>query len=193
MRKLTIITFLSLDGVMQGPSSPEEDPSDNFTQGGWASDYWDETMPHVLKEAMSVPYDILFGRKTYDVFASHWPEVESPDPVAKLLNEARKYVFTSSESGLEWDNSVSLSGDIRTEILNLKSQSGPLIQVHGSGELVQSLLKHKLVDELRLWTFPVHVGQGKKLFGSDLPRANYKLKKTEAYSNGVIMSIYEPL
>jgi len=191
MRKLATITFLTLDGVMQGPGSPEEDPSDSFERGGWAAEYWEETMPQVMREAMSEPYDIVFGRKTYDIFASHWPQVSDDNPVAAILNNARKYVVTSAPDTLNWNNSAGLSGDVQQEILKLKKQEGPLLQIHGSGQLIKTLLQHNLVDELRLWIFPVTVGNGKRLFNENMPSSHFNLIKTEANPNGVIMSVYQ--
>lgn len=190
MRKLAALTFLTLDGVLQSPSSPEEDPSNNFIKGGWASGYWEEVMEQVMREAMTEPYDVIFGRKTYDIFASHWPQIESDNPVAEIMNAAKKYVLTSSQDDLSWANSVRVNGDVAIEISKLKQQNGPLLQIHGSGQLIQELLKHHLIDELRLWTFPVVIGDGKRLFGEETIPLQFKLTKTEATSNGVIMSIY---
>ena len=165
MRELAILSFITLDGVMQSPTSPEEDPSGGFAGGGWGAPYWEEVMPQVYMEAMSEPYDLLFGRKTYDVFASHWPNVTADDPVAARLNGGRKYVATrSAEHPLPWEESTRISGDIPAEVERLKAGDGPLIQVHGSAELIQALLAHDLIDEYRLWTFPVIVGGGKPLF-----------------------------
>jgi dihydrofolate reductase len=191
MRPLAAITFLTLDGVMQSPSSPEEDPSNGFTGGGWAADYWEETMPQVMHEAMSEPYDILFGRKTYDIFAAHWPHVKDETPVARIMNNAKKYVVTSGQDKLDWDHSIPVSGNVEKEILHLKQQEGPLLQIHGSGQLIRSLLKHNLIDELRLWTFPVAVGAGKRLFDTNTTPRRFELVRTETNTNGVVMSIYQ--
>ena len=146
MRKLAVLTFLTLDGVMQAPSGPEEDPSGGFTNGGWAANYWDEVMGQVMEEAMADPYDLLLGRKTYEMFAAHWPSAGA-DPLANKLNNATKFVATSTLSKLEWNNSVRITGDIAAEVSRLKSQEGPLLQVHGSWQLIQTLLSHELVDE----------------------------------------------
>ena len=191
MRELAILTFLTLDGVMQGPTSPEEDPSDGFTQGGWAGPYWEAVMQQVAVEAMAQPYDLLFGRKTYDVFASHWPTVHADDPIAARFNAARKYVATTSATHpLNWRNSTRISGDVAAEIAQLKAQDGPLLQVHGSWRLIQTLLEHDLIDEFRLWTFPVTLGDGKRLFGQGTGPADLTLVKTGATPNGVVMGIY---
>lgn len=164
MRELAVLTFQSLDGVMQSPSSPEEDSSGGFTAGGWARDCWDEVMGQVMREAMASPYDLLLGRKTYELFAPSWSNASSDNPIARILNSATKYVVTSTLDELEWSNSVAISGDIVSEIVRLKEEDGNLLQVHGSWQLIQLLLAHGLIDEFRLWTFPVIIGSGKRLF-----------------------------
>ena len=189
MRNLAILTFLTLDGVMQAPGSPEEDPSDGFMQGGWAVNYWDEVMAQVMEEAMAAPYDLLLGRKTYESFAAHWQNA-GDNPVANKLNNAKKYVATSTLSKLEWNNSIRITGDIAVEVSRLKDQDGPLLQVHGSCQLIQTLLAHELIDEFRLWIFPVVVGPGKRLFGQGIVPTGLKLVKSKTTLNGVIMSIY---
>ena len=191
MRELAILTFLTLDGVMQGPGSPEEDPSDGFTQGGWAANYWDEVMQQVMAEAMADPYDLLFGRKTYDIFAAHWPGAGEDNPVAKMLNSANKFVATTStQNDIAWQNTTRITGDIAAEVSRLKAQDGPLLQVHGSCELIQTLLSHDLIDEFRLWTFPVVLGSGKCLFSQGAVPAELTLVKSKTTSNGVVMGIY---
>lgn len=189
MRNLAILTFLTLDGVMQAPSSPEEDPSGGFTQGGWAVNFWEEVMAMVMEEAMASPYDLLLGRKTYESFAAYWPNA-GDNPIANRLNDARKYVTTSKLNKLEWNNSIAISGDVASEVLHLKKQEGPLLQVHGSWQLIQTLLAQGLIDEFRLWTFPVLIGSGKRLFGQGSIPAGLKLKKSRTTSNGVVMNIY---
>ena len=189
MRDLAILTFLTLDGVMQAPVKPEEDPSGGFTRGGWCVAYWDEVMAQVTEEAMAAPYDLLLGRKTYESFAVHWPKAEN-DPLADKLNSATKFVATSTLRELEWKNSVRLTGDIAAEVSRLKDQDGPLLQVHGSWQLIQTLLSHELIDEFRLWTFPLLVGPGKRLFGEGTRPTNLTLVRTRTTRNGVTMSIY---
>ena len=147
MRKLAILTFQTLDGVMQSPTSPEEDPSGGFTHGGWAVECWDDVMKQVLDEAMSEPYDLLLGRKTYEMFAPNWSKAPANDPVAMKLNSATKYVVTSTLSALEWNNSIAITGDIAKEVARLKKQDGVLLQVHGSWQLIQTLLAYDLIDE----------------------------------------------
>ena len=192
MRELAILSFVTLDGVMQSPTSPEEDPSGGFSGGGWGAPYWEEVMPQVYAEAMSAPYDLLFGRKTYDIFASHWPNVDgAEDPVAARLNGGHKYVVTRSDSHpLPWAESTRLTGDVVSEIKSLKAGEGPLLQVHGSAELIQTLLAHNLIDEFRLWTFPVVVGGGKRLFAEGAVPGNIKLMRTGSTGNGVVMGVY---
>ncbi|MEM9625362.1 MAG: dihydrofolate reductase family protein [Pseudomonadota bacterium] len=189
MRDLAILTFVTLDGVMQAPSMPDEDRSNGFQSGGWAAPYWEEVMTQVQQEAMSEPYDILFGRKTYELFASHWPNAKE-SPIADMMNAARKYVVTTTLTSLTWNNSSAIAGDIAGEIGRLKRQGGPLLQVHGSSQLIQSLLAHDLIDEFRLWTFPVVTGSGKRLFAPDCQPRNLKLLKSAACPNGVQMNIY---
>lgn len=194
MRELAILSFVTLDGVMQSPTSPDEDPSGGFTGGGWGAPYWEQVMPQVYAEAISEPYDLLFGRKTYDIFASHWPNVDAAeDPVAARLNGGHKYVVTrSAEHPLPWQTSTRISGDVVAGIQSLKSGDGPLLQVHGSAELIQTLLKHDLIDEYRLWTFPVVVGGGKRLFADGEVPGNLKLVRSGSTENGVVMTIYRP-
>lgn len=193
MRKLAILTFQTLDGVMQAPSVPEEDVSGGFTQGGWAKEYWDEVMEQVDREAMAEPYDLLLGRITYELFASSFANSDISDPAAEKLNNAKKYVVTSGLAELQWRNSEKITGNIAAEISHLKEQDGPLLQVHGSWQLIQTLLSHRLIDELRLWTFPVVVGTGKRLFTDGAVPTNFKLTRFDAGPSGVLMSFYQPV
>lgn len=190
MRRLALLTFVTLDGVMQAPSMPDEDRSGGFGQGGWAAPYWDGVMAQVRQVAMAAPYDMLFGRKTYELFAGHWPEVDG-DPVAAMMNAARKYVVSTSQPDLSWQNSSLITGDVPREIASLKEQDGQLLQVHGSAGLIQTLLAHDLVDEIRLWTFPVIVGAGKRLFEAGTRPRRLALARTDASGNGAVMSIYQ--
>ena len=192
MRELAILSFVTLDGVMQSPTSPEEDSSGGFTGGGWGAPYWEQVMPQVYAEAMSEPYDLLFGRKTYEAFAGHWPNVSpDEDPVSARLNGGHKYVVTRSAEGpLAWGPATRVSEDVVGEIARLKAGDGPLIQVHGSAELIQTLLAHDLIDEYRLWTFPVVVGGGKRLFADGAVPGNLELVRIGSTANGVVMSIY---
>ena len=191
MRKLALLTFVTLDGVMQAPSVPEEDTSGGFAYGGWARPCWGDVMSQVMRIAMAEPYDLLLGRTTYDMFASTFPNAPDDNRVASKLNNATKYVVTS-KNDLEWSKSHQISGDIATEIAKLKSTDGPLLQVHGSWQLVQTLVANKLVDEFRLWTFPVIVGNGKRLFGDDTAHLSLELIDTESCASGAVMHIYRP-
>jgi dihydrofolate reductase len=190
MRKLAVSTFLTIDGVMQAPGGPGEDDSGGFPHGGWSVNYWDEHMGGVMGEAMSQPFDLVLGRKTYDIFAAHWPHAAEEE--AKPLNDATKYVASRGRPSLDWRNSVQLEGDVVEAITALKSSDGPELQVHGSGDLVQTLLRHDLVDEFRLWVFPVVLGQGKRLFGDGAVPAGLKLVRSSVSSTGVMIGVYEP-
>jgi dihydrofolate reductase len=190
LRKLVVLTFLTLDGVMQAPGGPEEDTTGVFKWGGWSAGYWDDTLGKVMGDQMGHPYDLLLGRKTYEIFAAHWPR--STDPGAEGLNNARKYVASKTLKKLEWKNSTLLGPDIVTEIKNLKRQDGPEIQVHGSSNLIQTLLKNDLVDKFKLKIFPVTVGKGKRLFGEGAIPAGYKLVQSQTTPTGVIVATYTP-
>jgi len=189
-RELAILTFVTLDGVMQVPAQPEEDLSGGFTHGGWAWPYWDEVMAQVKEEAMAEPYDLLLGRKTYELFAPHFSNIGDDDGEAALLNNATKYVATNSLNNLDWNNSFPITGDVAAGVARLKSEEGPLVQVHGSWQLIQTLLANDLIDEVRLWTFPVIVGSGKRLFGQYPARQDLTLVRSGTTSNGVVMGIY---
>ena len=191
MRNLAVLIFQTLDGVMQSPSDPSEDLSGEFELGGWARKCWEDVMEQVMREAMAKPYDLLLGRTTYELFTANFVSLGNKNPVATKLNNATKYVVTSNLSTLEWENSKCITGDIAEEVFKLKKQDGPLLQVHGSWKLIQTLLAHELVDEFRLWTFPVIVGEGKRLFGQGTLPTNLKLVKTDTCATGAIMSIYK--
>jgi len=190
MRKLAILTFQTLDGVMQSPTSLDEDPSGNFSGGGWATNYWDDVMEQVVQEAMSEPYDLLLGRKTYELFAPNFSNSASDNPVAEILNAATKYVVTSTLSKFEWSNTKAITGNVVKEIAQLKNQKGNLLQVHGSWQLIQTLLANDLVDEFRLWTFPEIVGSGKQLFKRGVTPKSLTLVKSGCSQTGATMSIY---
>lgn len=181
MRDIAALTFITLDGVMQAVRLPDEDSSGGFTSGGWASDYWDPVMEQVQKEAMTEPYDMLLGRKTYEMFSGHQDT---------SMNDGHVYVASSGQIDLKWQNTTLLSGDVVSEVRKLKQQDGPLLQIHGSWQLIQTLLAADLIDEFRLWTFPVIVGSGKRLFGGDIGTGKLKLVKTAPTGNGAVMSIY---
>ncbi len=191
MRKLIVNTFLTLDGVMQAPGGPGEDDSGGFALGGWSVNYWDEQMGQVMGEAMSTPFDLVLGRKTYDIFAAYWPHA-SDNPGAEPLNNATKYVISRSGRTLEWGPSVLIEGDAAAGIAALKNDDGPELQVHGSGNLIQTLLRHNLVDQYRLWVFPLVIGSGKRLFAEGTIPAGLKLVGSVVSSTGVMIGTYEP-
>jgi dihydrofolate reductase len=190
MRKLVVSTFLTLDGVMQAPGGPEEDPAEGFTHGGWSFHYWDEAMDRQMGELMGRPFELLLGRKTYEIFASHWPNVTG-DPAADTLNSAVKHVASRTLDDVKWNNSTVLEGDVAEAVTRLKDEDGPEIQVHGSSNLLQTLLQHDLVDEFRLMVFPVVLGSGKRLFGEGAVPAGLKLVDSSTSSTGVVMARYE--
>ncbi len=189
MRKLIVLTFVSLDGVMQAPGGPQEDTSGGFTQGGWSVGYWDETLNQTMEEQMGHPFDLLLGRKTYDIFAGAWPTIDPASPI----NSTTKYVVTHRPIPADtpiWKNSVAISKNVPEEIKKLKQQNGNEIQVHGSSEMIQTLLQHDLVDELWLKIYPVTLGKGKRLFGSGTIPAGFKLISSKTSLSGVIIANY---
>lgn len=190
MRKIVVSTFLSLDGVMQAPGGPGEDPTGGFEHGGWSVNYWDDVMGQWMTESMGVPFDLLLGRKTYEIFAAHWPHAPEEEG-ASILNNARKYVVTTTLDRADWQNSTLVKGDVVIEIRRLKEQDGPEIQVHGSANLIQTLLKHDLVDELRLMVFPLVLGRGKRLFGEGTIPVGLKLVDSKVATTGVVIARYE--
>jgi len=190
MRKLVVGTFVTLDGVMQAPGGPEEDPTGGFSHGGWSVNHWDDVMGQQMAESMGKPFDLLLGRKTYEIFAAHWPHA-TDDPGAAALNSATKYVASRTLETVEWSNSILIEGDVAEEVAKLKDAAGPEIQVHGSGNLIQTLLEHDLVDEFRLMIFPVLVGSGKRLFGDGTVPAGLKLADSKTSTSGVVIATYE--
>jgi dihydrofolate reductase len=193
MRKLAINTFLTLDGVMQAPGGPEEDPTGGFTQGGWSFGYWDDVMGQRMGESMARGFDLLLGRRTYEIFAAHWPHVaDAEDPGAAALNSAKKYVASRTLERVDWTNSTLLKGDVAAAVAKLKAQDGSEIQVHGSANLIQTLITHGLIDEYRLWIFPVIVGPGKRLFADGVVPAGLELRDSKTSTTGVVMATYAP-
>jgi dihydrofolate reductase len=191
MRKLHVLTFVTLDGVMQAPGGPEEDTSGGFKYGGWVFPYFDEFAGNVMNEQMDRPFDLLLGRKTYEIFAGYWPHHIADDPISQGINKARKYVASTTLTTLEWENSELLKGDVATAIKQLKDGDGPELQVHGSGNLIQTLLRHDLIDELWLKIFPITLGTGKRLFADGtIPRA-FTLLQSQASPKGVIVANFK--
>ena len=191
MRKLIVSTFLTLDGVMQAPGGPGEDDSGGFAFGGWSMKYWDELMGQVMDEAWSKPFDLLLGRKTYDIFAAYWPHAPE-EAGGKPLNDATKYVASRSHPTLEWSKSVLIEGDAAEGVAALKRTPGPELQVHGSGNLIQTLMRHNLVDQYRLWVFPLVLGAGKRLFSDGTIPLALKLVDSKVSTTGVAIGTYEP-
>ena len=191
MRKLIVLSFISLDGVMQTPGGPEKDPTGGFKHGGWIVGYYDFLLKVMVKQ-MSKPFDLLLGRKTYEIFAAYWPHANtSEDPFAAKLNNAKKYVASKTLTKLDSNNSELINGDVPEGIKRIKKQNGPEIQIHGSGNLIQTLLKHGLVDELWLKIFPFTLGAGKRLFAEGTIPAGFKLLEGEISPSGVIIASYE--
>lgn len=191
MRKLVVGTFLTVDGVMQGPGGPEEDRDGGFEHGGWLVPLFDEGMGQLIVEWTNRADALLLGRRTYEIFAAHWPHVPDEDPVAAKLNSVPKYVASRTLESVDWNNSTLLTGDIAEEVGKLKDQAGMEIQVTGSGELIQTLMSNDLVDEYRLWIFPVLLGRGKRLFAGGTIPAGLRLVDTKTSSTGVAIHTYE--
>ncbi len=187
MRKVIVLSFISIDGVMQAPGGPEEDVSGGFKYGGWAVPYFDEFAGKVMGEQMGRPFDLLLGRKTYEIFAAYWPYHKEED---MGINRATKYVASRRHQDLYWERSVQLGDDVVKAIRELKAQDGLELQVHGSGNLIQTLLKNDLVDELRLKIFPVALGPGKRLFAEGAIPVTFKLIDSKASPKGVIVANY---
>lgn len=185
--KLTTTTQVSVDGVMQGPGGPEEDTSNGFNRGGWSVGYFDEAVGQEMGKQMGQKFDLLLGRRTYEIFKSFWPQQK--DPTGDAINGATKYVATNRPVGTDW-NTVRLEGDVADAIRKLKAGSGPQLQVHGSATLIQTLLKADLVDELWLKIFPVTVGTGRRLFAEGTAYAGFELIESSASPSGVILAKY---
>ncbi len=191
MRKIVSNTFTTLDGVMQGPGGPEEDRANNFKHGGWSVNYWDEVMEKTMGDFSESTFDLLLGRKTYEIFAAHWPFLKD-DPMADKFNKAVKYVATHTLASPTWQNTVLLNKDIVQQLRDLKKQDGIDIQVHGSGNLLQTLQRNNLVDEFHIWIFPVVLGQGKRLFEAGSLASGLQLVNHSVSKSGVIMTTYIP-
>jgi len=192
MRKLVVLTFLTLDGVMQAPGGPTEDTSGDFRYGGWVFPFFDDFLGQIMMEQMNHDFDLLLGRKTYEIFAGYWPFADTgKEPAAERLNKARKYVVTGSSMKPDWNNSFLVKGDIPCEIQKLKEADGPEIQVHGSSNLIQTLWKNDLVDELWLKIFPVMVGSGKRLFAGGELAGGFEIINVKTSPAGVIVANYK--
>ncbi len=190
MRQLALLTFVSLDGVMQAPGGPQEDRDGGFDLGGWTVGYFDAFLGETMGEQVGKPFAMVLGRKTYEIFAAYWPHAGKEEG-ADTFNNAKKYVASRTLEEVEWQNSELLTGDVPEAVKKLKEEEGPELQVHGSSDLIQTLLAHDLVDMLHLKIFPVTLGKGKRLFGQGATPAEFRLLKSEASPSGVIVVTYE--
>lgn len=191
MRKIITTTFVTLDGVMQGPGGPQEDTEGGFTQGGWQMNYGDDLTGQLIEGFMKMPFELLLGRKTYDIWASYWPHTEEAPHIAQPFNATKKYVVSHANAALSWHNAVVVTGDVVSEIQKLKEMDGPDLWVWGSGNLIQTLLKADLVDQMYIWTYPLTVGEGKRLFSEGTPPAAFHLASSQVSPSGVIIAHYE--
>ena len=201
MRKLTVNAFLTLDGVMQAPGGPEEDPTGGFSYGGWSVDYWDGAMGEIMGKVMAAPFDLVLGRKTYEIFAAHWPYAEqaagdgsaldeTAHAATRKIHEATKHVASRKIERVSWQNTRLMPGEAAVEVARLKRLDGPELQVHGSINLLQTLMPAGLVDEFRLWVFPVVVGKGKRLFGSGAVPSSLTLVEHHVSTTGVSIGLF---
>ena len=188
MRKIIVLEHISIDGVIQAPGGPEEDTSDGFAYGGWAGQYDDDILGAALQKQMNMPFDLLLGRKTFDIWAHHWPQHADVWPG---VNTATKYVASNTLTSHEWQPSVFINGDIAEKVAKIKEQQGPDLNVWGSGNLLQTLIKHDLVDTFWLMIYPITLGAGKRLFADGTIPAAFKVTESIVGSNGVIVVNYE--
>lgn len=192
MRRLIASTFVSLDGIMQAPGGPEEDPTGGFAFGGWVFNYWDEAMDLSASGFDGKDRELVLGRRTYEIFEGYWPYQPEDDPTARTLNAARKYVASRTLTALHWNNSALLRGDIVSAIMDLKTRPGLDLQIIGSGNLIQTLQAASLIDEYNVWTFPLVLGRGKRLFGETARPSALRLVRSRVSATGVVMSTYIP-
>jgi dihydrofolate reductase len=193
MRKLVVSEFLTLDGVMQSPGYPDEDPSGGFEHGGWQMPLMDDVAGAEIMEGMAATDALLLGRITYEIFAGYWPSAAVDDPMAKTINSFTKYVVsTTLREPLDWKDSHVIAGDVPGEVVKLKQESGKDLQVIGSGNLAQTLMRHDLVDEYRLMIYPLVLGTGKRLFREGTPKSQLRLSDSKTSSNGVLIATYVP-
>jgi len=191
MRKIIVPTFMTMDGVLQAPGGPEEDRSNGFKWGGWQFPYWDEQMnKNIMSNIFSTSFDLLLGRRTYEIFAAHWPYQN--DAIGEIFNRINKYVVATTPVDLSWKNSILINKDVVNELKKLKKQDGPDLLVHGSSRLVQTLLANHLVDVLHTWIFPITLGKGKKLFEEGTQAQQWKMTDSMVSTTGVIVARYVP-
>ncbi len=193
MRKIITTTFVTLDGVMQAPGGQKEDTSGGFKYGGWQLAFpHDEELSSILMGFFSIPFELLLGRVTYDIFAAFWPHAKTDLEVANPFNATKKYVVSHTPFEPLWNNSVCITGDIVTELKKLKEQDGPDVWVYGSGNLIQTLMENNLIDRMHLWIHPIMIGTGKKLFAAGTQAENLKLIDSKIGKTGLILTTYEP-
>jgi dihydrofolate reductase len=193
MRKIIITTFVTLDGVMQAPGAPHEDPSKGFKWGGWiAASGFDDKMNEIMGGIIGSPFDLLLGRRTYEIFAAYWPYIGNEDPFAAKFNAVHKYVAAHRPLASKWDNTSVIDGDVVAGLRELKKTEGSDLVVYGSGELIQTLLANQLADKLYVWTFPLTVGKGKRLFEGGSQPGTWKLTDSLVATTGTIVAQYEP-
>jgi dihydrofolate reductase len=194
MRKIITTTFVTLDGVMRAPGGPEEDKSEGFKYGGWqmAWDEGDKKADEIMQHMMENHGDLLLGRKTYDIWKNFWPQHKDEDDWGKAFDKAKKYVVSRRIFDLPWDNSELITGDVVNELKKLKNSDGPDLWVWGSGNLIQTLLKHNLIDVMHVWTYPITIGTGKKLFAEGTMPERFKSKEGKITDTGVVFATYEP-
>ena len=192
MRKLIVSAFASLDGIVQAPGGPEEEPTDRFTLGGWSFSYWDDSMDASASGFDGKERELVLGRRTYQIFEAYWPYQAQDHPVANTLNAAKKHVASRTLTTLDWNNSTLLRGDVVQAIIALKAQPGPDLQMIGSGNLIQTLQAAALIDEYNVWTFPVVLGRGKRLFSEGATPSALRLVRSQVSTSGVVKSTYVP-
>jgi dihydrofolate reductase len=192
MRKIITTTFTSLDGVMQAPGGPQEDTTGGFKYGGWMANYSDDVTNATIGGFLALPFELLLGRITYDIFAGYWPTANENYGPTKPFNSTKKYVVSHEQKTLSWNNSILVTGDVAAQIKELKKADGPDLWVHGSGNLIQTLLENHLIDVMHIWTLPVTLGAGKRLFAEGTQGQDFKLIESKISPKGVIISSYEP-
>ncbi len=190
MRKIIVTSFLTMDGVLQAPGGPEEDRTNGFKWGGWQFPHQDEVTSNAIAKIMSTPFDLLLGRRTYEIFAAYWPY--KSDVIGEKFNRINKYVVATTPVDTSWKNSILINGDVVNELKKLKKQNGPDLLVHGSSRLIQTLFANQLVDVLHIWTIPITLGKGKKLFEEGTPTQEWKLTESVISTKGVVIASYVP-
>jgi dihydrofolate reductase len=192
MRKIITTTFVTLDGVMQAPGGPEEDTTDGFKYGGWQYSYGDEVTGQFLSSIFNQPFELLLGRRTYDIFAAYWPTASTDNEVAVPFNKTKKYVVSHTPKELSWNNSTLVTGEVVAELKKLKEADGPTLWVWGSGNLIQTLLNNDLIDQMQILTYPLIIGSGKRLFEEGVNPRGFKMVDSKVSPTGVVIATYEP-